>query len=186
MSSKTFLLIFCTTIGAVVVAGCRREKAAPRQTEFESGLTNADSAAVVHLADVFFEYLEREAYEDAAAMLYKIDLNDVHAEPQVLDQEEMQAAAQSFAVARYYGHRVDYIKFSQRFLNEMRCSAIVYPAADGMPEVTLSYYFKPVEYLGGWVLCLMNSDTGDQTFVKDSERDSLTRLFNEEAEAAKE
>ena len=182
---KRFLFPTLTLLAAValLVTACRKTvDKQSGQTLFESTLTAGDSAQVLQLAETFFSFLQAEDYTNAAVMLYKVDLNDVHAEPQVLDNEELQEVTNALSLFPCYGYRVDYIKFRERFLNEMRCTAYISNPQDGTAPATVAFCFKPVEYLGGWVLCMMNADTGDNPFVSRDERDSLTKLFNPDDE----
>lgn len=149
-------------------------------TAFEERMTNEDSVAVVHLIDDFFGAIENGDLTTAVAMLYKTDNNaDPYAEPQLLDNEEMAALKEQFTSLPVYGHKIDYIKFNKSYLNEVKCTAIISPAQDDIPAATTSYYFKPVNYLGAWLLCLMNTNTGDRPFVSNEDKDSLTRHYQE-------
>lgn len=148
-------------------------------TDFEAAMTNEDSLAVVDLIDQFFVSLENGEVNSAVAMLYKVDPRDIEGKPEPLDNEEMDELRTLFSTIPVYDYKIDYIKFYKRTLNEVKCTAIIQPTNDNTPSATISYYFKPVNYMGGWALCLMNSDSGNFTIVKNEDKDSLTEHYQE-------
>ena len=163
----------------IMLSGCRKEKEST-QTPFEARLNNEDSVAVVNLIDKFFGELENGDVYSAVAMLYKTDNTaDPYDKPVLLDNEEMETLVTQFKSIPVYEHKIDYIKFQESYLNEAKCTAVIRPAQDGQPAATMVYYLKPVNYLGGWVLCLMNTNTGDQPFVDNADKDSLERHYQE-------
>ena len=176
-----YMSLLCV-IMALSVMGCRNDaKPESRMTAFERAITNADSVAVINLVDQFFGLLEQGQVRSAVAMLYKPDHDNPnpYAEPILLDNEEMASLSALFSAVPVYGHRIDYIKFSESYLNEVKCTAMLSPVTDDRPVATMSYYLKPINYLGGWVLCLMNSNTGDYTIVDNEDKDSLERQYQE-------
>lgn len=160
-------------------SGCRKEKSDNGQTSFEATLNNEDSVAVVNLIDKFFGELENGDVYSAVAMLYKINLDDPYDAPLLLDNDEMETLVAQFKALPVYDHKIDYIKFNKSYLNEAKCTAVIQPAQDGQAAATMIYYLKPVSYLGGWVLCLMNTNSGDHTFVDNGDKDSLERHYQE-------
>ena len=148
-------------------------------TRFEEVMTNEDSVAVTNLIDQFFSALENEQVNAAVSMLYKTDNADPYAEPQPLGNEEMDSLCFLFTSIPVYEHRIDYIKFHESILNEVKCTAVISPAQDNHPAATMSYYFKPINSMGSWLLCLMNTNTGDRPFVRNADKDSLTRHYQE-------
>lgn len=153
------------------------QKQTSNRTEFEESLTNSDSIAVRDLIDKFFNAAINEQYSTAAAMLYKMDLTDVDGAPMVLDNEEMDGVKSMLRVLGIKRYKIDYIKFYKYYSNEVKCTAIMQEASDSTTEIKTHLYFKPVAFLGNWVLCLMNTSTGDNPIVDDSERDSLEQQY---------
>lgn len=147
------------------------------QTEFEQDLTNTDSIKVIELLNTFFSYAEEGNYDDAAAMLFKVDKTDLNKMPEPLDNEEMESVKSLLRTLRIQSHRIDYIKFNEYYLNEAKCTAVLIPAHDGIPEATTVFYFKPVDYIDSWMLCMMNSVTDDNPFVKEEDKAQLTREY---------
>ena len=172
----TLRLLFSIT--AISIMSCSSEqKQTSNRTEFEESLTNSDSIAVRDLIDKFFTAVISEQYSTAAAMLYQIDVDNVYETPMPLENEQMHGVKimlKSFGIVDY---RIDYIKFRQSYSNEVKCTAIMQKASDTTAEINTHLYFKPVSYLGNWVLCMMNSSTGDNPIVDDSERDSLEQQY---------
>lgn len=75
------------------------------------------------------------------------------------------------------GDRIEYIKFDEYYQNEVLCRVVIKEAQDGMPEISTKMFFKPVNYLGNWVLCLTNSAYGDRGVVSPDKRDSLEKAY---------
>lgn len=72
------------------------------------------------------------------------------------------------------------LRLMETYANEEKCTAILQEAHDNVPEIKTVYYFKPINYLGKWKLCLMDSHHGDQTVVDGDKRDSVTSHYEAE------
>lgn len=172
-----FLLLFVI----ICFTGCKdRQKQNNNLTGFEQSMTNADSTEVVHLVNMFFQYAENGKYADAAAMLYKENTKDNYSELQLLDNEDMKKVRDLLSSLPITKHNIDYIKFSQTYSNEVKCTAIIQPAHDNIPEIKTVYYFKPVNYLGKWKLCLLDSHNGDQPVIESAKKDSMEKEYGKE------
>ena len=177
--------LFAITI--LMLTSCHQKaEQKDNRTQFEQYLTNTDSIQVVELINTFFKYAEEENYAEAAAMLYKVDPQHVSNAPELLDNEEMAEIVTLLRTLKIYDHRIDYIKFNEYYLNEAKCTAILFPAQNGLPEASTTFYFKPVDYIDSWVLCLMHSATGDDTFVSEDEKAQLTREYQADQQARAE
>lgn len=55
-----------------------------------------------------------------------------------------------------------------------------------MPDITTKMFFKPVDYMGNWVLCLTNTEYGDKGVVKPDKRDSVERSYMKQQKSASE
>lgn len=146
-------------------------------TEYESNVTGDDSLEVVKLVDTFFEYIENGQPMEAAAMLYRVNLDDPNNEPEVLSNEELQKMHHNLSAFPIIRHHIDYIKFHEAHENEVKCTVIIADATDDMPEVKTVYYLKPVEHIAKWYLCLMNTATGDDAIVAPEDRDSMASNY---------
>lgn len=172
-------------MAVIAFAGCKRENKAVDEnsnlTAYEQGLTADDSIQLVAVVDNFFALVENGQVDLAVSTLYKANTEDPYGEPQPLDNEEMEQVKKVFEVFPTFGHRIDYIKFFESYRNEVKVSAIFREAKDGMPEGTTTYYFRPINYVGQWLLCPMNTWTGDdEPLVTDDEKDSLTQKFQKD------
>lgn len=153
--------------------GCNEKKKAEttgtNKTDYELVVTNQDSVAVLHLVDLFMGFLEEGDFANAAAMLYKGDPNNVFGEYLPLENDELQEKIAFFKQFPIKSHRIDSIKFRETYDNEVKCTAIFQEAHDGMPEASIVFHFKPVDYLGSWILCLLDSDQGQRSLLSEED-----------------
>lgn len=175
-----FALIF-------MFAGCKskKEKPQPQKTEFEQGMTAKDTLAVKQLVDKFFGYAKSKNFAEAAAMLYRNDL-DKKGEPQQLNNEEMAEVRNMLESIPMVDYKIEYIKFDEYYANEVLCRVIIKKAEGDMPDITTKMFFKPVDYMGNWVLCLTNTEYGDKGVVKPDKRDSVERSYMKQQKSASE
>lgn len=162
------------------LGGCRGEKKpadGAQKTEFEQTMGSKDTMAVKQLVDRFFGFVKAKDYAEAAGMLYRND-EDRDAEPRQLNNEEMAQVRQMLQSVPMTDYRIEYIKFDEYYKNEVLCRVVIKPAEGDMPEISTKMFFKPVNYLGNWVLCLTNSEYGDRGVVNPDKRDSMERAYS--------
>lgn len=170
----------------LTMAGCKNK--APEQselTEYEQAMTSKDTAAVTHLIDMFFEYLERGEVTNAVAMLYTNNDSDIYAKPDLLDNEQIPVMTQMLKSFPIVGHRIEYIKFSEAHQNEVKVKGIIAHAEGDRPEITTDFYFKPVDHLNGWHLTMVNSRDGDVRLISNAKTDSMQQRYQQELEMKK-
>ncbi len=141
-------------------------------------MTKADTVAVIQLIDHFFSYIENDQLTDAIGMLYYLPADDHYSEPQLLDNEQLAKTRAAFSLFPIVDHRIDYVKFSEVYSNEVKATAIIEKGEEGKPEICTSIYFKPVNFLGSWRLCVMDTNSGDHSIVDSNSKDSLTGAFS--------
>lgn len=172
---RNYCGIFVVFIIAVSMMGCRGEKKSTGNdsgyTQYEQALTNKDTTAVMNLVESFMQYVEVGKCAEAASMLYQSDPDDKYGECNLLENDELQEVTTFLKQITIKKHRIDYIKFNEVYDNEVKCTAIIEEAHDGMPEISTVFYFKPVDYLGHWVLCLLNSRDGDRRTIQGHDND---------------
>lgn len=168
---------------ALLMTGCGKKKkqAEPAGTEFEQGMTARDTVAVKQLVDQFFGYAIKKQFAEAAGMLYRND-EDPKGEPQQLNNEEMAEVRGMLESVPMEGYSIEYIKFNDYYANEVLCRVIIRKGEDGMPDITTKMFFKPVNYLGNWLLCLTNTEYGDRGVVNPDDRDSLEKAYRRQSE----
>ena len=178
-------LLLLTALVTFTLAGCKGDKAPQgnEPTGFELAMTDHDTTTVVNLVNQFFESVESGNVTDAVAMLYHDCDSDVYAEPQLLDNEQIQRITAMLKALPIVAHRIEYIKFSETYSNEVKVSAIMAEAKDGMPEVKTVFYFKPVDYMSSWRLCLVESSSGDRRVISNEQADSLQEKFANDMKA---
>lgn len=181
MKRHNILFILCMSLLIVTIAGCKgkKEKAKPEETEFEQAMSSKDTLAVEQLIDTFFGYVENKQFGDAVLMLYRNDTNE-DGSPVELNNEEMAEVRSMLESIPMVGYKIEYIKFNEYYANEVKCNVIIREAEGDMPAITTKMFFKPVNYLGNWVLCLTNTEYGDRRIVDPSKSDSMTKAFQEQ------
>ena len=179
------LFLFLMVLTTFTFSGCKGDKAKQgnEPTGFELAMTEKDTTAVINLVNQFFGMVESGNITDAVAMLYHDCDSDVYAEPQLLDNEQIQRTTAMLKALPIVAHRIEYIKFSETYSNEVKVSAIIAEAEDGMPEVKTVFYFKPVDYLSNWRLCLVESTSGDSRVISNEQADSLQEKFANDMKA---
>jgi len=146
-------------------------------TDYEMVMTDRDTSSVVGLVDQFFKYVEAGDVASAAGMLYDMNQQKPLEEPTLLDNEQLKEVISTFSSFPIIDHHIDYIKFNEVYKNEVKVSAIIEHAHDGLPEMKTVFYFRPYDYVGEWRLCLMETLEGDDRIIKADEVDSLQQKF---------
>ena len=174
--SKALLILL---VGTVMGCTSRNKSEQPStMTDYEKVVSGADSVEVTRLVNSFFEYIESGKPSEAAAMLYKVNPDEPNLAPMELSNDELQRAFRMLSQFPIVGHRIDYIKFYQAHENEVKCTAIIAEATEEASDISTVFYLKPIDHLGMWYLCMMDSMTGNGAIVKPEDRDSLTDIFN--------
>ena len=192
MTNKKYLSIGVVLLMAIVFAttGCKKKQAKEESpfTKFELALNDQDTTQVTNLVNSFFELVESEKIADAVAMLYEDCDSDKYGEPVLLDNEKIASVTNLLKSFPIISHRIEYIKFRQAWQNEVKVTAVMAEATDSRPEIKTVFYFKPIDYLGSWHLCLVNTNEGDRRVIKNAQADSMTTKYAsqlEEKEKAK-
>lgn len=162
------------------LGGCRgkqKQAEGPQKTKFEQAMGSKDTLAVKQLVDRFFGFAKSKDFAEAAGMLYRND-EDPEGEPRQLNNEEMAQVRQMLESVPMTDYRIEYIKFDEYYQNEVLCRVVIKPAEGDMPEISTKMFFKPVNYLGNWLLCLTNTEYGDGGVVNPEKRDSMERAYS--------
>lgn len=181
---KKFSLIVAVALLSSLVA-CKSDKPAPaatgdEPTQFELGLTEKDTTEVQQLIDRFFDYAKNEDFASAAGMLYTLDEDSTRQKPELLDNKGLERVMGLLRSVPMIEHKIEYMKFNQSSKNEVMCTVTIAKGEDGAPDVTTKMFFLPVNYLGTWCLCLINSTTGDKPVLDPEERDSVALEYKTE------
>lgn len=172
---------FLCALLLIAFAGCSdKPKKGNGLTGFEQSLSNKDSVEVTQLVNTFFQYAEAGDYGSAAGMLYKNNVDSVYEEPQPLSNEEMASIQNMLSALPIKSHTIDYIKFKEVYNNEVKCTALIMEAHDNVPEIKTAFYFKPIDHLGKWRLCMVDSRRGDKTIITPEQKDSMQNLYSKE------
>ena len=181
MTKRKYLSIGVVLLVIIVFAivGCQKKQAKENSslTKFEMALTNQDTVQVTSLVNSFFELVESNQIVDAVAMLYEDCDSDQYGKPELLNNEKIAAVMSLLESFPILNHRIEYIKFSQAWENEVKVSAIIAEATDSQPEIKTVFYFKPIDYLGGWHLCMVNTNEGDRRLIENARADSMANKY---------
>lgn len=135
-------------------------QSAPRQAEterektFTDCLTAEDTLAVERLVNQFWDLAREQRYEAAAALLYKPDAENAWRRPTLLDNDELHRVAGMLARFPAKQCRIESMDFRTAIDNDVKCVIVLREAEGDTPEVTAAWHFKPLNYLGQWLLCL--------------------------------
>ena len=144
-------------------------------------MTAQDTAEVKQLVDKFFKYAEEKNFTEAAGMLYRtIEGSE---DPQPLNNDEMAEVKTMLETFPMVDYRIEYIKFSDSEENEVLCYVIMKKAEGDMPEMSTKMFFKPVNHVGSWLLCLTNTGYGDKGVVDPNKRDSVEKNYQKKVKA---
>jgi hypothetical protein len=129
-------------------------------TEFARGLTTQDTLNVQNLLTKFLDAAVAGQFEDAAAMLYTPDTANVWYEPLPLDNDQLHAEAYRLSLLPPKRYTIDYINFSSAVENDAKVTLIVEEGdkEKGIEPVTVNIHLNPMNYLGGWRLCIASKD----------------------------
>lgn len=177
MKTKYFILILLAFVISISFTGCKKDKPkGPQPTEFEQSMTSKDTVAVKSLVDKFFSYAKNKQFDDAAAMLYRNDEKE-NKEPELLDNEQLNKVRGMLHSIPIVDYKIEYIKFNEGYANEVLCNVVMIKGENGQADVTTKMFFKPVMYMGTWLLCLTNSEYGDKGVVPHNKRDSVEKDY---------
>ena len=186
---KSFKIVILLFVSALMLSlsscnSCsskKKEVQGPPPTDFEKGMTAKDTTAVKELVDQFFAYAKEKNFTEAAGMLYRT--TEDSDEPQPLNNDEMAEVKKMLETFPMVDYRIEYIKFSDSEENEVLCYVIMQKAEGDMPEMATKMFFKPVNYMGNWVLCLTNTGYGDKGVVDPNKRDSVEKTYQKKVKA---
>lgn len=186
---KSFKIVILLFVSALMLSlsscnSCsskKKEVQGPPPTDFEKGMTAKDTTAVKELVDQFFAYAKEKNFTEAAGMLYRT--TEDSDEPQPLNNDEMAEVKTMLEAFPMVDYRIEYIKFSDSEENEVLCYVIMKKAEGDMPEMSTKMFFKPVNYMGNWVLCLTNTGYGDKGVVDPNKRDSVEKNYQKKVKA---
>lgn len=186
---KSFKIVILLFVSALMLSlsscnSCsskKKEVQGPPPTDFEKGMTAKDTTAVKELVDQFFAYAKEKNFTEAAGMLYRT--TEDSDEPQPLNNDEMAEVKKMLETFPMVDYRIEYIKFSDSEENEVLCSVIMQKAEGDMPEMATKMFFKPVNHVGSWLLCLTNTGYGDKGVVDPNKRDSVEKNYQKKVKA---
>jgi len=140
----------------ICFSSCKQQKNNNATVEVQDGIVMSaqDTVQVMNLVKEFMDALKDKKYADAVVRLHKINPKKPYAEPELLNNEEIEKAMadlKRFPIRNYefkdYTFRVCYDNLV-RFDIELETES---------PESTptkLIFALNPVRYLGEWRLCL--------------------------------
>ena len=176
---KFIFSIVCLAM-IMAMASCKKKQETkpegPQPTAFENAMTEKDTTEVKELIDQFFRFAIAKNYEGATGMLYRNDLERRGRVWPLID-EEKERVKKTLKVFPPIDYSIEYIKFNRYKQNEVLCNVIMSKTDDGRPLATTKMFFKPVNNMGIWYLCLMDRKHGDMGVVRPEKRDSVRKAY---------
>lgn len=176
--TKNLLYLFLLTLPLFLTTCKEKKKEVMQQTMFEQNMEEKDTIAILNVVDKFFGYLKEGRPTDAAGMLYMKHPQKPYDEPELLDNEQLQKAIATLKSIPVTDYKVDYIKIHESYENEVKCTVTMFKGnGNDKPDAKTVFYLRPVSYLGNWVLCLMDTNSGSNTIVNSKDRDSVATNY---------
>ena len=176
--TKNLLYLFLLTLPLFLTTCKEKKKEVIQQTMFEQNMEEKDTIAILNVVDKFFVYLKEGRPTDAAGMLYMKHPQKPYDEPELLDNEQLQKAIATLKSIPVTDYKVDYIKIHESYENEVKCTVTMFKGnGNDKPDAKTVFYFRPVSYLGNWVLFLMDTNSGSNTIVNSKDRDSVATNY---------
>lgn len=176
--TKNLLYLFLLTLPLFLTTCKEKKKEVIQQTIFEQNMEEKDTIAILNVVDKFFGYLKEGRPTDAAGMLYMKHPQKPYDEPELLDNEQLQKAIATLKSIPVTDYKVDYIKIHESYENEVKCTVTMFKGnGNDKPDAKTVFYLRPVSYLGNWVLCLMDTNSGSNTIVNSKDRDSVATNY---------
>ena len=176
--TKNLLYLFLLTLPLFLTTCKEKKKEVIQQTMFEQNMEEKDTIAILNVVDKFFGYLKEGRPTDAAGMLYMKHPQKPYDEPELLDNEQLQKAIATLKSIPVTDYKVDYIKIHESYENEVKCTVTMFKGnGNDKPDAKTVFYIRPVSYLGNWVLCLMDTNSGSNTIVNSKDRDSVATNY---------
>lgn len=176
--TKNLLYLFLLTLPLFLTTCKEKKKEVIQQTMFEQNMEEKDTITILNVVDKFFGYLKEGRPTDAAGMLYMKHPQKPYDEPELLDNEQLQKAIATLKSIPVTDYKVDYIKIHESYENEVKCTVTMFKGnGNDKPDAKTVFYLRPVSYLGNWVLCLMDTNSGSNTIVNSKDRDSVATNY---------
>lgn len=176
--TKNLLYLFLLVLPLFLTTCKEKKKEVIQQTMFEQNMEEKDTTAILNVVDKFFGYLKEGRPTDAAGMLYMKHPQKPYDEPELLDNEQLQKAIATLKSIPVTDYKVDYIKIHESYENEVKCTVTMFKGnGNDQPDAKTVFYLRPVSYLGNWVLCLMDTNSGSNTIVNSKDRDSVATNY---------
>lgn len=176
--TKNLLYLFLLVLPLFLTTCKEKKKEVIQQTMFEQNMEEKDTTAILNVVDKFFGYLKEGRPTDAAGMLYMKHPQKPYDEPELLDNEQLQKAIATLKSIPVTDYKVDYIKIHESYENEVKCTVTMFKGnGNDKPDAKTVFYLRPVSYLGNWVLCLMDTNSGSNTIVNSKDRDSVATNY---------
>ena len=143
-------------IAACCVTSCKQQKSTPTTAVVNEGIVmhNQDTVQVINLVKEFMDALKDKKYADAVIRLHKINPKKPYAEPELLNNEEIDKAMKDLKRFPIRNYEIKDYTFNICYDNLVRCSIELESNNEGATPAKLTFALNPVRYLGEWRLCL--------------------------------
>lgn len=122
----------------------------------QMNVTRDDSALVIDLVNLYFNYIQHKNYSGAMSMVYYLGPNKkLVAPPKVLYNKELTAISQ-FPI---YGYNIEYLKFYKETDSEVKYTIYLQDPKKVQKPATMSGMMRPVRVDGKWYLTLADAQS---------------------------
>lgn len=183
MKKLSYLLLLCVAVFFASCSSCshrgQEENIDPLDvpSEFEKGLTAADTANVKELIGVYMAHIQRGEFYDAAQMVYRQEEVQSKIIPRELNNEEIERLVTVYKLFPVIDYKIEYMRFREADLNEVCISVTMQKGKNGEPDATSKMFFNPIHFHNAWRLVLDDSHQGTDTFVPVAKRDSMRGVY---------
>ena len=156
MKSLKYLFLLCVVL--LGVTSCKEKTREQAIQDFQSGLSAADSTAMLALCDGCMELLKAKDIDRALDMLSLYD-EELHTVAHLPDHFR-QSYRRMFTIFPVYNYRRQYYSFQLEGCNDVKYEVVFVEQenSDYNTPYKTSFMFNPVKVDGEWYLCMKTAD----------------------------
>ena len=140
----------------ICFSSCKQQNNNNATVEVQDGIVMSaqDTVQVMNLVKDFMDALKDKKYADAVVRLHKINPKKPYAEPELLNNEEIEKAMADLKRFPIRNYEIKDYTFRVCYDNVVRCDIELESDSQDSSPAKLVFALNPVRYLGEWRLCL--------------------------------